>query len=158
MDAAIAGFLGAIVGGAATFGGTVVSNSQQAGRERKKENKQRKVEAYSNSIRSLIRVAHRRSTFSAKTSDALGEEIVASWFDDIVDAEYWLTILTAACGSRHRESIQKAAQALFEEIDRFRRESEFADAIGPTRAPLLAVFSAYRVVSEAARGDIGFTE
>jgi len=154
MDAAVAGLLGALVGGVATFGGTVVTNAQQVRRDQIKQRNDRKVEAYSNSIRSLLRVAHRRSTFSAEAPAVLGQDVAASWFDDIVDAEYWLTVLTAACGSRQRASIQEAAHALYKETDRFRRESEFSDPLRPTRAPLSAVFTAYRVVSTAAREDI----
>jgi hypothetical protein len=161
MDAAVAGFLGAIVGGAATFGGTVVSNAQQAQREHKKQHEQRKVEAYSNTLRSLLRVAHRRSSISSEAGTVLGKDIIASWFDDIVDAEYWLTILSAACSSRHRESIQKAAHELYEDVDRFTSSGgrlEKFDKHAPNRLPLEAVFTAYQVVAEAARDDIGFKE
>jgi hypothetical protein len=161
MDAAVAGFLGAIVGGAATFGGTVVSNAQQAQREHKKQHEQRKVEAYSNTLRSLLRVAHRRSSVSAEGGAFLGKDMIASWFDDIVDAEYWLTILSATCSSQHRESIQKAAHGLYEDVDRFAslgfRSGKF-DKRSPNRLPLEAVFIAYQVVAEAARDDIGLKE
>jgi hypothetical protein len=84
----------------------------------------------------------------------LGKDIIASWFDDIVDAEYWLTILSAAGSSRHRESIQKAAHELYEDVDRFTSSggpSRKFDKHSPNRVPLEAVFIAYQVVAEAAR-------
>jgi hypothetical protein len=165
MDTAIAGFLGALVGGAATFGGTVVSNTQQARRERKKEHEQRKVEAYSNSMRSLLRVAHRRSIITGEVGAIIGKDMLASWFDDIVDAEYWLTILSAACGSRYRESIQKTANKLLENVNLFTRSGDVnlftrwdeGMKISAKHSPQEEFLIAYRVVAEAARDDIGFT-
>ena len=72
IDAALAGLFGALVGGGATFLGTVVSNTQQARHARDQQRRDRKVEAYSNSLRSLLRAAHRRSGISL-SSGASGE-------------------------------------------------------------------------------------
>jgi hypothetical protein len=58
LDPALAGLLGALVGGAAAFGATLVSNNQQARREQDKQRRDRKVEAYGNSLRSLVRAAY----------------------------------------------------------------------------------------------------
>lgn len=119
MDPALAGLLGALVGGGATFLGTVVSNTQQARHTRDQQRLERKTEAYGNTLRYLLRVAHRRSEVHAEVGTILGEDIIASWFEDIVEAEYWLTSLTAVCGTRHREAISKAARDLFADVDHF---------------------------------------
>ena len=95
-------------------------------------------------MRSLQRVVHLEpTTFTPE----LGLEDVATWFNQILDAEYELTMLSAACSSRHRESIQKAAHKLFEDVQFFARSHQ--------DPPLEAVSMAYQVVVEAARDDVG---
>ena len=153
MDPALAGLLGALVGGGATFVGTVVSNTQQARHTRDRQRLERKVEAYSNSVRSLLRAAHRRSEVTTKSGASvsiMGQDQVAAWFDDLIDAEYWTTVLTTACGSRQRQAIQEAAKSLHDAIDEFTTSGR--------RLPLDALQSVYRTVAEAARADIGVAE
>jgi hypothetical protein len=177
VDPALAGLLGALVGGAATFAGTVVSNTQQARHARDQRRHDRKVEAYSNTMRFLLRAAHRSAELgltdepppsgdSPQSSDGINRAV--TWFEDLIDAEYWMTVLTTACGTRHRTRIQEAARTLFDEIDRFigtiqritwkptammeRPEVYTGDL------PIESLVRAYQIVAEAARDDIGFED
>ena len=73
LDPALAGLLGALVGGAATFGGSLFGNRQQARHERKRRAQERKLEAYTNAMRSLMRAAYpewRQDSQSPGTSSA----------------------------------------------------------------------------------------
>ena len=154
MDPALAVLLGALVGGGATFLGTIVSNAQQARHTREQQRLDRKVEAYSNSLRSLLRAAHRRSELTVESGSLvsiMGKDMVAAWFDDLVDAEYWTTVLTTACGSRQRPNIQAAAEQLHDTIERFTTGD-------PSLSPLGALREVYKTVATAARADIGVVE
>jgi hypothetical protein len=58
MDPALAGLLGALVGGGFTFAGSILGNTQQARHDREDRLEQRKVETYINAMRSLLRATH----------------------------------------------------------------------------------------------------
>jgi hypothetical protein len=139
-----------------------ITNSQQARRERDKELHDRKVEAYTNSLRSLLKVAHRRSSFDAHADTAPSEELLAKSIDEIVEAEYWMTMLTTACGSKYREKIKNLANDLFAEVDGVTgnsgRRRLAVDKKRPDSSPLETVYEAYGDIAWAARDDIGFTE
>jgi hypothetical protein len=155
VDPALAGLLGALVGGAATFGGSMLGNRQLARHNEAQRHFDRKVEAYGHSLRSLLRAMHRRSLFTDERWPVLGKDILGSWFEDLADAEYCMFVLTTACGSQHRPQIEEATQALFREVSRFATEGYRGSA---GTSPLGAVTSAYAVVTRAARDDIGFVE
>jgi hypothetical protein len=153
LDPALAGLLGALVGGGATVAGSILGNTQQARHERRDRHEQRKVEVYSNSLRSLLRAAHRRSEVqveSGKLMSIMGKDMIATWFDDLVDAEYWTTVLTTACGSRQRAVVQEAARALHQAVNMFVSSSGI-----PPQQELEKV---YEAIADAARQDIGFVD
>lgn len=117
MDAAVASLLGAVAGGSATFLGTVISNLQQSRRDERMGKETQKAEAYGNALRNLLRAAHWRSSFTSSGEPALGEEQVSDWFSALVEAEYWVTILTAVCGSAYRGTLVTALDKLSAGID-----------------------------------------
>jgi hypothetical protein len=147
LDPALAGFLGAIIGGAATFSGTLVANLQQARRAGAEGRQARKTEAYGNSLRSLLRAAHRRTLVTGEGRPT--EEYFGGWLDDCIEAEYWLTILTTACGAKYQKPMREVNRALLDAMDAMNTEERILDFD-------LLLRRSYRAVSEAARDDIGF--
>ena len=118
MDAAVAGLVGALAGGSATFLGTVVNNVSQSRRDERKERQTQKAEAYGKALRNLLLVLHFRSNMSPSGRAVIGEDQVPNWFAAMVEAEYWVTMLTAVCGSKHREELLSAAAGLTDGIGR----------------------------------------
>src|SRR5690242_14911392 len=106
IDPALTGFFGAVVGGGAAFLGTVVSNRQQARHERKRRAQERKLEAYTNAIRSLMRAAYPEWRGDAQSQTGTpANQSPASAEARILDAAYSVTVLATACGSKYRKPI-----------------------------------------------------
>jgi len=107
MDPAVAGLLGALVGGGFTFAGSIIGNLHQARRERR----DRKLEAYTKSIRCLLRL----KMMAAKGGDlrpTLEAEGAPDSPNDYLDTQYWLTVLSAVCAAHHQPDLRKEAFAL----------------------------------------------
>ena len=69
MDAAVAGLIGAAIGAIAGMTGTLITAYLQAKQEHMKWMRDKRVEAYSNTIRYLVRALNKRSilTFEGGT-------------------------------------------------------------------------------------------
>lgn len=153
LDPALAGLLGALVGGAATFGGSLFGNRQQARHERKRRAQERKLEAYTNAMRSLMRAAYpewRQDSQSPGTSSA--KETQVSGEARLLDAAYSLTVLTTACGSKYRAKIEGMAREMTQAIEKILTRQELDEV----EFQYNALLKAYWTVVEAARDDIGF--
>jgi hypothetical protein len=101
--AALAGLIGAVIGGVATLAGSAVTSRLQARLEAVKWARDRKAEAYDSTIRYFLRAANRRSEFSAEGGPYVAKAQVGEFFDDLVEAQYWLAVLTTLCGEGQRE-------------------------------------------------------
>ena len=152
MDAAVASLLGAVAGGSATFLGTVVNNVSQSRRDERKERQAKKAEAYGNALRNLLLILHFRSDMTPTGSAVIGEDHVPKWFAAMVDAEYWVTILTAVCGSRYRDDLLSAAAELTDGIGRLLKMPR---KLPPRMEEGNAIWHVYETVTTAAQSDLG---
>ena len=118
MDAALAAVIGAAIGAGATVLGSLLSARQQSAQQHAASVRQRKEAAYSNAIRSVLRARNRRSAMSAEGMSFIANEDVGTFFDDLVDAQHWLAVLTTACGTRQRTRIEHASSTFNEAVDR----------------------------------------
>lgn len=156
MDGAVASLLGALAGGTATFLGTVVNNVSQSRRDEHKEQLAKKAEAYGNALRNLLRVVHFRSGMGPSGNAFIGENQLADWFAAMVEAEYWVTILTAVCGSKFREKLAPAADDLTRVIGRLLKAPQDLPPKVPRGRgePTGEIWQIYYTVADAARADL----
>lgn len=152
MGPAIIGLIGALLGAAAAVVGSLVSARLQALHEKARWQRDRQQAAYDGALRYLLRAANRRSEFtvaSGRISTVLSQEHVREWFDDLVEAQFWLRSLTSCCGAGQLERIRETVDAL---------DGAVASLVngGPRPSALTAVESlqtAIQTVAECARAD-----
>lgn len=108
MDATVAGLIGAAIGALAAIASAFVTSSLQARQEHRTWLRDRKQEAYANSERYIVRVLNKRSKITAQGLTVLGEDVVKEWFDDMSEAEIWLTALSIYCSRAQRQRIVEA--------------------------------------------------
>jgi hypothetical protein len=119
MIEAIIGLVGGTLGAIAALLGTSLSDRRQRRLEETRWRRDRKVSAYEGALRHLIRAMNRRSTliFGRTGSRALmSAEHVRDWYDDIVEAQYWLQVLNSCCGTDYMDRVRDAADALDEAV------------------------------------------
>lgn len=109
MDSAVAGLIGAGIGAVAGMTGTLLSQLLQSRRENKKWLITRKEDAYSNTLRYLLKVLNRRSKITAKGVAVLSQEDMPDWFTDLSEAQSWITSLTIYCSHDVRKTIKLIA-------------------------------------------------
>ena len=94
MDAAVAGLIGAAIGAVAGMAGTLITNYLQAKQEHAKWIRDKRVEAYSNAIRYLVRALNKRSSLSIEGgtfTSVMGKDVIKEWFDELSEILVWLT-------------------------------------------------------------------
>jgi hypothetical protein len=106
MDAGLAAILGGILGGLSTAMGSLMVSTRIGSIEREKSRQQSKQEAYRAAIHSLLEAQRMRSYLTADGSAVLSREHQKDWFDALIEAEYWLTVLLTVCSARHSEVLQ----------------------------------------------------
>jgi len=152
VDAALAAVLGAGIGALATVAGSALTAHQQGAQQRAVASRQRKEAAYDNAIRSLLRARNRRSVLTAEGLAVIAKDDIGTLFDDLVDAQHWLSVLVTACGSKQRQPIEAASSRLNDAVN------QLTTAGAPARkggAPLVDLADIYEDVIKAARQDIG---
>ena len=149
MDAAVAVVIGAGIGAGATLLGSVLTARQQASQQRSVAVRERKQAAYENAIRFLLRAANRRSGLTAAGVPYIAEDQIATFFDDLVEAQHWLSVLVTACDARQRPAIEAASTKLNGEVEGFALHAR-----GVAAAPF-DLKELYRDVINAAREDLG---
>jgi len=90
MDPTLIGFVGTLIGALAAIAGVLLTNRLQAAREQKDWLRSKKEEAYSQSIRSLLRVSGRRSKVRSDGRALLSESDIKDWFDDCINSQHWI--------------------------------------------------------------------
>ena len=177
MSSAIAGLIGAAIGASAGIVGAFLTQHLQAKAERTKWLRTKREEAYSNTLRFLLKTLNRRSNLTAEGIAYVGKDVIKEWFDDIVEAQIWANYLTIYCSESQKAAIAEVASNLNEAVEKFvglpdteipigRSEdlSEAAldppsDRIGRPLAGLTelpgVVATSYRTVLSCAREDIG---
>ena len=149
MDAAVAGLIGAVVGGGATLVGSVLTSRHQIAEERRVWLRDRKETAYSKTIRSLLRARNRRSGFHAEGAPYIAQEDLGTFFDDLIEAQHGLSMLTTACGREQRAVLLEASKSLDAMVARVVEGTP-----GSGAANLFDLSSIYDTVLRAAREDV----
>jgi hypothetical protein len=120
MSSAIAGLIGAAIGALAGVTGAFISQRMQARATRERALLSKKEEAYSSTLRYLLRAQNRRSAISAESGQPyIGEEAVIEVFDDLVEAQFWASSLTIYCSEEQRETVKKVSRDLNEAVANF---------------------------------------
>lgn len=90
----------------------MITHSLQSKIYREKWVRDKRVEAYSNTIRYLVRVLNKRSMITSEGQTVLGKDAMREWFDEISEVRAWLTFLTIYCSERERNNVVKGAAKL----------------------------------------------
>lgn len=86
ISAPVAALLGACIGAASSTLGAFLSNFLGTKRDRAKWQFEKKVEAYSNSLRYLTRLLNRRTAINASGQAILEKQGVPEWLNDLCEA------------------------------------------------------------------------
>lgn len=154
MDSGVAGLIGADIGAVAGIAGTLITNHLQAKQERLKWLRDKRVEAYSNTIRYLTRALNKRSSISIETGTLvtiMGQDVIKEWFDDLSEALVWLSSLSIYCSENQQKEIINAFRVV---------EQAVSDLITSDSRPFnlqSVISSVLDSVIECARRDIGRT-
>jgi len=151
--------MGAGIGASATVIGNLVNTRSQASHERTSWNRERKEAAYNNAIRYVLRARNRSSGLTEEGMSHMTEESIAAFFDDLVDAQHWVSMLTTACADDQRNALV----AVRERLNRIVDESTGAPAEMPSRgsaiesgdAPSERFTKIYEQLLTSARADLG---
>src|SRR5215204_3672409 len=148
MSSALAGLIGTAIGAVAGIAGALISRYMQDRSERKNWARNKKQEAYANTLRYLLRIRNHRSALEPekwvantsplfRPSDVEGQmalrvdEIATRWMNDLVEAQYWITTLTISCAESQRSTISEVGREINESIETLLG----SEAIGPFSKP-----------------------
>jgi hypothetical protein len=152
MDAAIAGLIGAAIGAVAGMAGTLITTYLQAKQEHAKWIRDKRVEAYSNTIRYLVRALNKRSSLAIKGdtfTSVMGEDVTKEWFDDLSEILVWLSAVSIYCSKNQQSKIADTTQVVDKAV------CDFVNS-GSTIFDLQNVIStALDTVEDCARKEIG---
>jgi hypothetical protein len=148
MDSTVAGLIGAAIGALAAIASALATSMLQERQERKKWQRDKKQEAYANSLRYILRALNKRSKIDMEQGAILGEDGIKEWFDDISEVQIWLTTLSIYCPPAQRGKII----AVLDEV-RAATEDFMTHSIATKSLPS-ALSSAYTLVSASERADI----
>jgi hypothetical protein len=149
MDAGLAGLIGAGVGASATLVGTVLAGRQQATERRETGLYERKEVAYNRAIRSVLRAMNRRSMFEhegGRLIPIIAKEDVGVFFDDLIDAQHGVAMVSTACGEEQQERVLGLSTSL----DAMVREV----ALGNASPALPNLTDTYKELLGAAQADL----
>ena len=94
MSVAIIGIIGTIIGGIIAFLGVIVASKLQASREHKQWLRSKKEEAYSKSLRALLRLKDTRTKLTTNGTILLDVKDIKGWFEDYTESiPAFLTII-----------------------------------------------------------------
>lgn len=150
MDSTAAGLIGAAIGALAAIISAFVASTLQARQEHHKWLRDRKQEAYANSVKYIVRVCNKRSIITADGLTVVGQDAQKEWFDDMSEALTWMTNLSIYCSSGQRAKIKEALDRIREVMAdlMFGQETK-------TGKEFLSVFLfAYEVILSSQRIDI----
>lgn len=105
MDPAVAGLIGAGIGAIAGMAGTLIAHSLQLKSEQNKWLLSKREEAYSNSLRYLLKSLNQRSKITADGTAILAQSEMPDWFRYLSEAQSWITALTIYSSSETREPV-----------------------------------------------------
>jgi hypothetical protein len=168
VSSAIAGLIGAAIGALAGVAGAFISQRMQARATQERALQSKKEEAYSSTLRYMLRVQNRRGGVSAETGPYITKEGVKELFDDIVEAQYWASTLTIYCSKAQRETVKEVSHNLNETVEDFvsgkpmirafqqKAGTAMSEFVDPEFGGPLPEFSRwYEAILACAREDIG---
>jgi hypothetical protein len=154
--------MGAGLGAGATVLGSWLTVRHHAAQAREQAAQQqiadlhrRKEAAYSNAIRSLLRARNRRSALSAGGGSYIAKEDVGTFFDDLVEAQYWLSVLTTVCGAKQRLAIERASASLNSTVEQIVQSPPQELSMQEPRRKRGDLSAIYDQVLAAARDELG---
>jgi hypothetical protein len=115
MTAAIIGLAGVIMGALMTQIWAIVNDRRQTRHEAERWRRDQLAAAYDGAIRYLLRATNRRSKIfveGGQIMTVLTAEYVREWFDDLVEAQFWLQTLASRCGAAQCDRIRRAIDSL----------------------------------------------
>ncbi len=119
MDSSIAGLIGAGIGALAGMAGTVIGQYMQSRRDQRSWLLDKKEDTYSNTLRYLSKVVNRRSQITANGKAILSIDDTSLWFNDVSEAQAWMTSLTIYCSEGVRTKICEALKDYNEALSCF---------------------------------------
>jgi hypothetical protein len=160
MSSMLTGLVGGLLGAMAALMGSFLTARLQARHDRERWQRDRRQAAYDGATRSLLRWKSRRSELLHKKGRvfaALGEDGVGTWVDDLIEAQFWLHALTAACGDEQRDRLREAASEIDKVVDNLTDPKGTpvlpSDALPSSDGPSVAE-RAIEVVRQCAREDM----
>jgi gas vesicle protein len=109
VSSAIAGLVGAAIGALAGVAGAFLSQRMQARATQERALQSKREEAYSSTLRYLLRVQNRRSGIAAESGHTyIVKESIKDFFDDMVEAQFWASTLTVYCAEKPERSNRKS--------------------------------------------------
>jgi hypothetical protein len=113
MTVAIIGLAGALLGALTTLFGTILNDRRLARREDAQWRRDQRSAAYHGALRHLLRAANLRSGFTGSSGMAVVvQEHEREWFEDLIQAQFWLHQLVSYCAGPQLSRLQAAAAHL----------------------------------------------
>lgn len=119
MTVAIIGLVGTTLGALTALLGATLTEKRQARREEARWRRDQRTAAFDGALRHLLRAANRRSEFKDGSGAAiLKQEHQREWFDDLVEAQFWLHQGIRYCDASQALALEGAADLLDTHIAR----------------------------------------
>jgi hypothetical protein len=119
ISAPVAALLGACIGAVSSTFGAFLSNYLGTRRDKAKWLLEKKVEAYSNSLRYLTRVLNRRTAITSSGQAILERSGVSEWLNDLCEAQIWLSSLQMYCSHKHQKVLKNSLDRLSGRVHEF---------------------------------------
>lgn len=153
MGAAVIGLTGALLGVVITLLGGALAERRQARREAERWRRDQRVAAYDGALRHLLRAANMRSEFLGGDGAAvLRPEHQREWFEDLVQAQFWLQVVTRYCGRDQLDEVRRIASRLDGAVAALTSGQRYTEKGFSIRDVLT---ECVRRLSDAARADLG---
>lgn len=114
----VAVLLGACVGAASSISGALLSHYLEFRRNREKWQLEKKVEAYSNSLRYLTRVKNWQTAIDSKRGK-ISEEHISECLNDLCEVRIWLSHLQIYCSKEYQAPLTERLNSLNGIADKF---------------------------------------
>jgi gas vesicle protein len=152
VSTAVVGLLGAAIGAVAGIVAAFITQNLQAKTERKKWLRTKREQAYSNTLRFLLKTLNRRSGLASDGMAYLGREAIKEWLDDVVEAQIWANYLTIYCSESQKANIAEVASNLNETVSKFLTAADTEIPIGRSDTSSEATLDSPDVVSRPSDG------
>lgn len=150
MTATVIGLVGAVFGALTALIGSALSERRQARHEIRRWRRDQRAAAYDAAFRSLTQAASHRHKVRAEGA-MLNEAELQEWFNDVVEAQYRLRVLTSHC---HRANGGTSFRQAHEQL----KATLALLTSGDIAASAEATDTAAELIARCARRDLGSDE